>query len=219
MKDRAYALGFIYKCAEYGVSPYEAGVLFTQKEAQMSPGVGTALGWGFAGPVGGMIGGAGASYNQQSHMGGQADNYIRGQMQQNNPNAQAYMDKVDAGKHGTMLGRAWHGMMDNALGRSLGIRGARQYRIDKNVERINKGNAMMQQDIDEQNMYANALNAGPNGNGLQVSQIKGFRDQSNGKPGNGKTQLIGGQAAQQRVAPQNGKAYQNPYMQQPVRRF
>lgn len=134
MKDRAYALGFIYKCAEYGVSPYEAGSLFMQKQAgsytfapepqNRTPGIGItdedmlAEGYDPNDVVSGFVRDTANDINRNAVrsyadvyntyynnlMGKTKDGYDDDSM------ARLFarrMEEIDAGKPGTAWGRAW----------------------------------------------------------------------------------------------------------------
>lgn len=161
-----YYMGFICKCAEYGLEGEIVEKMYKQALfGTIAAGIGTA-----------MYG------NRNDYMARNMNDYSTKLMNDRNANLARYRDQVDSGKAGTGLGRFWHGMMDNAVGRAMGIRGSADYLTDKEVERAEGANALAQKDIERQNRINAAYAKGPQLDNLQLSTQRGYTQQTSANP-------------------------------------
>ena len=195
----SYNKGFMTKCAEYNIPFDTAFEMLKYAQARneamekqawsLGSGLGAAAGISAATALN-PLAGAGALLGTGLYAGGKntasiagsSDAYTRAQLAQRNANLLPYLDKVDSGQAGNALGRGWHGLMDNWLGRRLGIRGSREYIRDKEVERLRGAGALANKDVEAQKAYNDAINGGPQLDQLQVSSVGGYQQQQSADP-------------------------------------
>lgn len=147
-----YYMGFICKCAEYGL---EGEIVEEMYKEALSPNDYMANNW---------------------------NDYTTKMMRERNANLESYRDEVDAGKAGTGLGRFWHGLMDNAVGRSMGIRGSADYLTDAEVSRVQRASQLAQQDVARQNKINAAYGNAPQLDQLAISSVRGYTQQKSQNP-------------------------------------
>lgn len=187
----SYNKGFMTKCAEYDI-PFDTAFKMLKVAQAMNDNMEKkAWSYGSSALAGGaLLGYPGAAAGAALYGGGKrtssiastSDAYTRAQLAQRNANLLPYLDKVDSGQAGNALGRAWHGMMDNWLGRRFGIRGSRDYIRDKEVERLRGAGDLARKDVDAQKAYNEAINGGPQLDQLQVSSVAGYDPRKSNDP-------------------------------------
>lgn len=218
----SYSEGFLTKCAEYDI-PFETAFEMLKIASGGSIGGMEKDAWNYTSDaVAGMINPWWGGGRASAPIAGTSDNYVRSQLQQRNANLLPYLDRVDSGQAGTMLGRAWHGLNDNAIGRFFGIRGSREYIRDKEVERLRNASNLANKDVEAQKAYIDTINAGPQLDQLQVSSLGGYvprKSQTTAAVPEMKTTFGTGrrnvQGGYQRPGYQRPGGYRSPYQYRP----
>lgn len=176
----SYSEGFMTKCAEHGL-PFETAfemlkIANSSMEKKAWQDFSDVAAHTFGNPW--WAGGRATAPIAAS-----SDNFMRKNIGQRNANFMGYLDKVDSGQAGTALGRAWHGMNDNWIGRNIfGIRGSDKYIEDMEDRRMRKATDLANEAVRRQQHYQDLLNNAPQLDQLEVSNLRGYQQHTSANP-------------------------------------
>lgn len=224
----SYSEGFLTKCAEYDI-PFETAFEMLKIASAGSVGGMEKDAWNYTSDaVAGMINPWWGGGRATAPIATSSDNFIRKNIGQRNTNFMGYLDKVDSGQAGTALGRAWHGINDNWIGRNIfGIRGSDKYIEDMEDRRMRKATDLANDAVRRQQHYQDLLNNAPQLDQLEVSNLRGYQQRTSANPkaipkmkttfGSNRRNGQGGyqRPGYQRPGYQRPGSYRSPYQYRP----
>lgn len=179
----SYSEGFLTKCAEYDI-PFETALEMLKVASASSVDGMEKDAWNsFSDAVATGINPWWGGGRATAPIAASSNNFVRSQIGNRNTNFTRYLDQVDGGQAGTSLGRAWHGLNDNWIGRNIfGIRGSQDYIHDAEKRRIQKATALANKDVKNQQELQDLMNGAPQLDQLAVSGLRGYQQNTSANP-------------------------------------